>query len=748
MTTGSTRTDEEINRLGDQSRRGASSLSVLARRADAAASAFGGIIKGAPQNLTSFATGLSSILGTGQRIAKAVGFAENYVGVWQGLTQYGVNFTNQLDQMIIQTGRANMNMEQLSAMVEKSSTDFAGLGGTANRGVQEFLTRQADFYRNNQELDMSLRQLGMTTKDINERFLQFDTISQVSGLRQRMDDRQRQQSAVKFAESVDKLAKLTGKQADALAAEVTERARQGNIFARDQQLVGKATEGTTAMLTTRFAAIGDDVGAFATDIITRGFGDASPASQAMRAIAPRFEPLLQAMRRAQDAGNMEELARLESESVAYLAQVRRDRRAQDFARMASATEQTAAANRILTSMNSSAELLSDAEIRTRIATEKRIRAEEVTNAQVAEYRDRQLTRERDAQRSGEGSRSVTDAMLATLQALQLTASTAQERAVTTIFDNIEGAARDLRNGIQNLLRDDVINSAISEVIGFANALAPDRDIREGLQNMQQSLVQRERVANAQGNVAAADLLSRQSGEISTIIQDLNAGRINEEEARRKASEVDRLTAGVATFRIGSASIHVEALNDINDLAGNNPPADGTTAGKNIGTFGRTGSFFANYGPGTDVRLHGIEGVFRPNHIEEIMSRSSRGTITALVNQMNSAMGGSSDRNMSQAVGIVRNITSSLDGRLNTLRANISRDMRETQTFSPEMIGEQIRTAFASMPADMRKAFEDALGNTLKQPIEQLVSVSTRGVDYQERVYKNTRGISNDYLKGA
>jgi hypothetical protein len=737
-----TRTDEDIDRLGRSSGTTSNSLVGLSRRVDQAASAFGGIIRGAPQSLSEFATGLSSVLGTGGPVAKAISFAEGYIGVWQGLTQYGVNFGNQLDQMIIQTGRANMRMEQLASIVQSSSEDFAGLGGTANRGVQQFLTSQADFYRNFQELDMSLRQLGMTTKDINERFLQFDAMSNVSGLRQRMDDRERQAAAARFAESVDTLAKLTGKQADQLAKEQLKLSRQGNIYARDQELVGKSTEGTTARIVTRFNQMGDEIGEFTADILTKGFADGGPVNQAMRAIAPQLENYLGAIRRAQSSGNLEEVNRLENETATYLASIRRSRSAQQFAQLGSATEQTAAANRILTSMNNSAELLSDAEIRTRIASERRIKAEEVSADEIARYRQRQADEERTVQRSGEGTRAVTDVMLETLQALQLTASTAQERTVTTIFDNISGAAETLRDGIRNLLSQDTINSAISEVIGFGSSiLSPDRDIREGLQDMQASLIARERVMNARGDAATADLLAQQADQVSTIIQDLNAGRINEEEARRRVSEVDQLTMGVGHFRIGSATLSAETVNAINNLA---PPGEPL----NIGTLGRTGSFFDNFGPGTNVTLHGIEGVFRPEHIEEIMTRSSRGTISALVKQINSTMGGSQDRNMTQTVGIVRNITSSLDGRLNTLRATISRDMRETQTISPEMIGEQIKTAFASMPADMRKAVEDAFSNTLKQPMEQLVSVSTRGTEYQERVYKNTRGISQDFLRGA
>lgn len=741
------RVDQFNQRLGT----GTDRLGFFSRAVDRAAGAFGGVIRGAPQSISEFGAGLARLAGVGGPVVKAMQFAEGYVTVWQELTQYGVNFGNQLDEMIIQAGAANMRMEQLGRVVQRSSKDFAGLGGTANQGVQQFLASQADFYRNFRDLDMSLRQLGMSTDQINERFLQFDTMSQVSGLRQRMTDRQRQEAGVRFAESVDKLAKLTGKQADELAREQLALSRQGNIYARDQELVGKATEGTTARIVTRFNQMGDEIGEFTADILTRGFADGSPVNQAMRAIAPELESMLQRIRQAQSAGNLREVERLESETVAYLARVRRDRRAQAFSQLGSATEQTQAANRIMTSMNKSAELLSDAEVRSRIATERRINAQEVTDAEVARYREQQLTNERTGQRSGQGSRAVTDLMLQTLQSLQLSASTAQERAVTTIFDNIQSAAGALRDGIASIDWQAAVNAAVSEVTGTISMLAPGRDIRTALQGMQQTLTTRASMQDTLGATGTADQLRREADRVGTIIQDLTSGRINEDEARRRAGAIESAMSGVGTVRIESRGpLTVQILGQVRNLVPETgtPTPEGGRPGNSVGTFGRTGSFFANFGPGTNVRLHGMEGVFRPNHIEDIMERSSRGTIQGLVNQLNASMGSMSSTNISEMSGSVRTIASNLDSRLNTLRANVSREIKESQAINPEMIGEQLRTALSSMPTDMRKAFEDAFGNTLRQPMEQLVSVSTRGTEYQERVYKNTRGISQDYLRGA
>jgi hypothetical protein len=302
---------------------------------------------------------------------------------------------------------------------------------------------------------------------------------------------------------------------------------------------------------------------------------------------------------------------------------------------------------------------------------------------------------------------------------------------------------EIRTSIRGADIGAAVTSAISDVFGTFGLLNRGQDFTASIQDVQNQFSMAARVAEQQGDREEALRLQAKAEEAARIRLDLSRPEnpISESEARSRLNSLGNAFTNTGPLNItatGRTNFVAENLDSINNFGSNN----------NVGTLGRTGSFFDNFGPGTDVTLHGIEGVFRPEHIEDIMTRSSKGTISALVKQINSTMGGSQDRNMTQTVGIVRNITSSLDGRLNTLRATISRDMRETQTISPEMIGEQIKTAFASMPADMRKAVEDAFSNTLKQPMEQLVSVSTRGTEYQERVYKNTRGISQDYLRGA
>ena len=745
------RTDEDLNRLGGAARDARPSLTALGRAADRAGTAFGAIIRGAPKSLGEFTDGITQLIGVGKPVSEAMKFAESYIGVWQGLTEYGVNFGNQLDEMIIQTGRANMRMEDLTRVVQASSRDLAGLGVTANQGIQGFLARQGQFYEQQitdyNGVQRRLLALGLTTDDINERFLQFEMMSTIRNRNEVLESSQRNQLAGEFAEEMDRLAKLTGQQADKLAKEQMELQRQGNIYAAQMELPASTQQ---QLITTigRMNDFGESIGNVSTDILTRGFIDPNdPAALAIQSFGGDMIETLYAARAAMQRGDAAEARRLEGIAAEQAAALRTNRDFLQMARLGGATEFTRGIQRVVTELNTSGQALSQSNIRRRLSEEGLAETAENMSA----MRERIIQEQRAAQTKPTESNAIINGYNELLIELQGLARGAQEPTVRA-FTNIGNAAmEEIRTSIRGADIGAAVTSAISDTFGAFGLLnRGGQDFSASMQDVQSEFAAAARRADQQGNREEAVRLQRQAEEAARIRSDLMSGSISESEARSRITELGNAFSSTGPISItssGRANVVIENLDSINGFNRGNTP-EGGAAGNNIGTLGRTGSFFANFGPGTNVRLHGVEGVFRPNHIEEIMERSSRGTVQALVNDITNRGFSGSDIGAAELMGITRNITSSLDGRLNTLRATISSDIRETQTISPEMIGEQIRTAFASMPADMRRAFEDALSNTLKSPMEQLVSVSTRSTEYQERVYKNTRGISQDYLRGA
>lgn len=750
MSTAEEKASEQVRRFGDATDGASRQARRLEVALDRAGSAFGGIIRGAPQRLSDFTEGLTKLIGVGGPVNDAMKFAEGYVEVWQALTTSGFNFGNQLDRMIISAGAANMRLDDLAKITVEHGRSIAGMGATAEQGLSAFLTRQASFFRDQERqfdgVQRRLMALGLTTEDINERFLQFDTIQTVRNRRLQLAEDQRINQAAAFAEEMDRLAKLTGKQADQLAAEAATLERQGNIYAKAQMLPTETADvfrSTIQQLNDFGPAFGD----LATDILTRGFINPNdPAVVALNSFAPDLVNTLYEAKAAMERGDASLAAQLRDRAAMEAAAVRQDRSVLQMALLGDATTFTGAMKTIVTDMNNSGQALRLTEVGQMF--ESNMGRAATSAGELADYLNRVLEAEKKLQLEGVDSQQIIRAYNEALITLQSMARQVQERTVTGITNMSTAVSGGIIQGLREANLPGLTDSVLSEIAGAVDWFTGrDEDLVGRIQTAQRDLAVLAQAADRDNDSDSAAQLLRFSNQIGEVAAQLSANEISSEEARARLYDLQRLSREVRTPSMTVHADNVIMRPGIGDSA-NAIRGGASRQPNNIGTLGRTGSFFTNFGPGTDVTLHGIEGVFRPEHIEEIMEKSASGTINALVTQINSTMSRNNERGLATSIGTVRNITTNLDGRLNTLRANISREIRETQSLSPEIIGSQIASVLEKMPNDMKKAFEDALTSTIRSPIEELVSVSARGTEYQEQVYKNTKGISRDYMRGA
>lgn len=59
-----------------------------------------------------------------------------------------------------------------------------------------------------------------------------------------------------------------------------------------------------------------------------------------------------------------------------------------------------------------------------------------------------------------------------------------------------------------------------------------------------------------------------------------------------------------------------------------------SGGRSNGSWGTVGSAFENFGSGTPVTLHGTEGVFTPDQINQLMRSSTSNALQDVVSQLN------------------------------------------------------------------------------------------------------------------
>lgn len=716
---------------------------ALGRLQDAFGEAAASILQGAPRSFSD-ASGdlLRQFGGIGRGLASVMAGAEVYVGTWQDLTTRGINFGNQLDTMAISAGQANIKLEDLARIAAENSQVFAQLGYSTNAGINRFLGAQAEFFRATSgetlELRKRLQLLGMTTESINERFLQYDAIANISNMRERRYDDARNRAAAEFAEEMDRLSKLTGEEADRLAAERADISRQGNIFAFSQ-MVDEQVRDEVAGTVQRLGMMGGTIGDLATDIITRGFPNPDdPAVMALHSFAPELVQTLHGIRAAAQRGDEAEAQRLQELATSQAAALRNNQDVLNMAVLGGANEYTRGLQDVLTDLNKSAEALSFNELQEQFMADNQGRrgsAEE-----LAALRNRLIAEETAAQTnvdetSTSGQRALTT-YLDGLRALQQTAAVLQERTIQTIFDGIATAS----------------DALAAQVEGFDPAAAADRSldyvggmIREYLPTIGMTSQQAAEYATiVEANRRAADLIA--AAETLASRGDTEAAEAltaQAEELRNAAGSLgDGTTIDELNQLIGSS---VQTINSNSDIlvTGRDIILDAERvrsllesftpdSGNSTGTLGTTGRLFKDFGRETLTALHGIEAVTTPEQMAAIVENSAMGALRA------------AQRSYSESNA--RNSTSSLTGMLNTVRASVS-DFSQTGQGTDLQISE-IRSAISSLAVEMRGPMEDALNNTLGSSLTQLVDISKENVDMGNRIRKGFSTLSGDYLRGA
>lgn len=700
-------------------------------RVNAALDGLGGIIgalvKGAPKSLGDT---LGTVLGDNNPLARSMKFAEGYIGVWQGLTRSGVNFNNEIDTMILATGRANIQLEQLSRMVSESGAAFAAIGGIANQGVNDFLQNQTIFMRegaNNtfNPLREELERLGYTSESIAESFLAYDQIQAISNIRDRRVGFERNRASADFAKTMDELARLTGKQISQLEKEAAEISRQGNVFAFSQGLDTSVKDELRNGLQ-ELNEVAPVVKDFATDLITRGFPNPNdPAMMALNAAAPELRESLLAARDAFLDGDETRAQMLMDNAIGEAKLLRHNQFLIRQSMLGNATEITGASMDIMTQLNSGIAVGADA-IRAFAAKELGIDESEVTGDQMAEYEKRLIEKNRAAQQ--QGSQGLLNSYLSSIRQVQSLAMTMQDDVVKGIFKTLEDGIDKFQGYIDTKLS----MSALYE--GMADGLM------------------KEILLNAESPEASANFLMTQANE---AIEALNrrATALSDEDdpdAVRKISDIQAsLEANIRKLTEDAGD--EDARNTIRTLttaiqriiADTNPQIHNTLSDEEIqrlraalqditvpeystGTMGQEGRLFQNFGSETLAKLHGLEAVVTPDQMQSIVSQSALGAV----------------QGMSSAINESRNTSTTLQGMLNTIRTI------PAQVQQPEQIQNEtnVEEMMNKLTRQLRVPLEEAMQSTLVPKLEQLVSVSTQNVEMSNKVRKGISGLDGDMLR--
>ena len=152
---------------------------------------------------------------------KGLGLLGNRLDVnietFRQLSQTGANFGQSIVTLRAAAADAALPLDEFATLVANNSANLAALFGSTTQGAQ----RIAELGRITREVGIDrLAPLGFTVDEINETLLLNLDAQRRTGVLGQLSDTQRINSAIAFAEELDRLAKLTGQQRDELRAAI------------------------------------------------------------------------------------------------------------------------------------------------------------------------------------------------------------------------------------------------------------------------------------------------------------------------------------------------------------------------------------------------------------------------------------------------------------------------------------------------------------------------------------------------
>ena len=142
------------------------------------------------------------------------------IETFRQLSQSGANFGKSIVDLRLAAGEAALPLDDFAKLVASNSNNLAALFGSTTQGARDI----ANLGRRTRELGIDrLAPLGFTVDEINETLLLNLDSQRRTGVLNQLTDQQRVNSAINFAEELDRLAKLTGAQRDELRSQIEQQ---------------------------------------------------------------------------------------------------------------------------------------------------------------------------------------------------------------------------------------------------------------------------------------------------------------------------------------------------------------------------------------------------------------------------------------------------------------------------------------------------------------------------------------------
>jgi hypothetical protein len=725
-----TRSDDDLIKAQDKKTsstlKGAKSVENLATAAMRAAGAI----------YTTLPKSLSDVFGK-DALAGSLNYIEKNLEAMRGFGSFGVNFGNEVDNMIASAANSRIGLDGFAKIVGQSGGDLLMFGATANQGMNQFVTSQTEFFAKFKQEEQTLKRLGFTVDEITDTFLIYDKVSNYARVRDNRTTEQRNRAAVEFSLELDKMSKLTGKSREALANQMAEVSRAGDVQARTNQLTSDAGKESLRNQITLAQQISPAVGKLTQDLLTAGIPKGE--SKRLMGLAGEYSSAVLALRDAQRSGNAEQIRIAEDGVQTQATLLRKNETIQNLALYSGVNQYTDIASSVLEQTATGYARALE------IAREQLIKSGiEVSTKNLADQVRRNVEAEQAAAiaNAKDGSQRLQQAMIDLLTETQQASAQAQISGTKELIAAASGPILSFAEGFKTLELDKKIerfNKFFTDMIS-------------GLGNLTNDLP-------ARGLKASDDALAKGANELARDLNELSR-KYNEAvgpeketlgraltEAIKKASELPALTnmlVDANNVTIIPDQTFIDGLSEaLNNRGRDLPPP------RDTGSLGKTGRLFENFGKQSNMLLHGIESVQTPEQTADIMRHSAIGTAQAFADSLRGMQGMEAAAYIKTSVvpaieQMSGSTLQSVNGMLNTLKAASVTNNTNAQTSEVDStMLEQIMNKLASnIKGPMEEVFKG-----LKSPMDEFASTARESLAIQQKQLKSIRGIGGDAMRG-
>ena len=135
-------------------------------------------------------------------------YGQSSVEAWQSVSKFGLSFNNDAIGLRAASAATRMSFEDYNKFVVSNKDVLSSWGGTVTEGAKRF-NELSDAYANSTAVD-KMNQMGIKTEEFNDVLAVTLTSQRMTGKLDVAGKQAALESAVKLAEEMDKMAKLTG----------------------------------------------------------------------------------------------------------------------------------------------------------------------------------------------------------------------------------------------------------------------------------------------------------------------------------------------------------------------------------------------------------------------------------------------------------------------------------------------------------------------------------------------------------